>query len=220
MDMITEYAHFELIDAPKYEELLKKIEYIGRVCYKSEDRIKEGSAEKFIGNILKNGHESVVEHGSITVKFICDRGVSHELVRHRIASYSQESTRYCNYSKDKYGNQITCIDISTGFKYDLSDEIDKQKYLIWQEAMSYAEKKYFELLALGASPQEARSVLPNSLKTEIVASLDIRSWRNLLRLRTNKAAHPQFRELACAILKDFINRYPVFFEDLSDLSEF
>ncbi|MCR5294208.1 MAG: FAD-dependent thymidylate synthase [Lachnospiraceae bacterium] len=217
--MILEKARFELIDPPDYQELLKKIEYIGRVCYKSEDKIAEGSAERFIGNIVKRGHESVIEHGSITVKFICDRGVSHELVRHRIASYSQESTRYCNYSKDKYGNQISCIDIATGFEYNLEDETDRKKFLVWQEAMEYAEKKYFELLALGASPQEARSVLPNSLKTEVAATLDIRSWRNLLRLRTAKAAHPQFRELACALLEELSARYPVFFEDLAESEE-
>ena len=111
-----------------YAEMLDKIEKIGRVCYKSEDNIKEGSAEKFIRGIVAHGHESVIEHESITVKVICDRGVTHEIVRHRIASYSQESTRYCNYTNDKFGNQITCIDIASGFHYNLDDPADRKKY--------------------------------------------------------------------------------------------
>lgn len=212
--MLTISPSFELIDPPLYEELLEKVERAGRVCYKSESKISEGSAEKFISSLLSRGHESVIEHAIISVKITCDRGVTHELVRHRIASYSQESTRYCNYSKNKYGNQITCIDISTGFKYDLTNEVDLQKYNIWIEAMNNAENSYFALLNLGASPQEARSVLPNSLKTDIVTTMNIRSWRNFFKLRTSAAAHPQMREIASMLLNDFVNRYPVFFSDL------
>ena len=107
--MITIQPEIEILSTESYEDMLRRIEKIGRVCYKSEERIGEGTAEKFIAGIIKRGHESVIEHGSITVKVTCDRGVTHEIVRHRIASYSQESTRYCNYSKDKFGNQITCI---------------------------------------------------------------------------------------------------------------
>ena len=116
--MITIQPEIEILSTESYEDMLRRIEKIGRVCYKSEERIGEGTAEKFIAGIIKRGHESVIEHGSITVKVTCDRGVTHEIVRHRIASYSQESTRYCNYSKDKFGNQITCIDLATGFSYD------------------------------------------------------------------------------------------------------
>ena len=105
--MITIQPEIEILSTESYEDMLRRIEKIGRVCYKSEERIGEGTAEKFIAGIIKRGHESVIEHGSITVKVTCDRGVTHEIVRHRIASYSQESTRYCNYSKDKFGNQIT-----------------------------------------------------------------------------------------------------------------
>ena len=115
--MITIQPEIEILSTESYEDMLRRIEKIGRVCYKSEERIGEGTAEKFIAGIIKRGHESVIEHGSITVKVTCDRGVTHEIVRHRIASYSQESTRYCNYSKDKFGNQITCIDLATGFSY-------------------------------------------------------------------------------------------------------
>lgn len=124
--MITIQPEIEILSTESYEDMLRRIEKIGRVCYKSEERIGEGTAEKFIAGIIKRGHESVIEHGSITVKVTCDRGVTHEIVRHRIASYSQESTRYCNYSKDKFGNQITCIDLATGFSYDLDDENDRK----------------------------------------------------------------------------------------------
>lgn len=211
--MIIEKANVEVISNNSYEDMLKKIEKIGRVCYKSEDKIKDGTAEKFIKGIIKRGHESVIEHESISVRFICDRGVSHEIVRHRIASYSQESTRYCNYANEKYGEQITCIDIASGFKYDLNNENDRKKYDIWVNAMKNSEESYFKMIELGASPQEARCVLPNSLKTEIVATMNIRGWRNFFKLRTAKAAHPQFREIACMLLQVFAKNYPVFFED-------
>ena len=212
--MIIQKATVEVLSAERYEDMLRRVERIGRVCYKSEDRIQEGSAEAFIRGILRRGHESVIEHGSITVKFICDRGVTHEIVRHRIASYSQESTRYCNYVKEKFGSQITCIDLATGFRYDLSDETDRKKYEVWQRAMEDAERSYFQMIELGATPQEARSVLPNSLKTELVATMNLREWRHFFRLRTDPAAHPQCREVAQMLLERFAKDYPVFFADL------
>ena len=212
--MIIQKPAVEVLSTERYEDMLRRVERIGRVCYKSEDRIEEGSAEKFIRGIIRRGHESVIEHGSITVKFICDRGVTHEIVRHRIASYSQESTRYCNYVKEKFGSQITCIDLATGFRYDLDDETDRKKYEVWQKAMENAERSYFQMIELGATPQEARSVLPNSLKTELVATMDLREWRHFFRLRTDPAAHPQCREVACMLLERFAWDYPVFFEDL------
>ena len=212
--MIIQKPAVEVLSTESYEDMLRRIERIGRVCYKSEDRIEEGSAEKFIRGIIRRGHESVIEHGSITVKFICDRGVTHEIVRHRIASYSQESTRYCNYVKEKFGSQITCIDLATGFRYDLSGETDRKKYEVWQRAMENAERSYFQMIELGATPQEARSVLPNSLKTELVATMDLREWRHFFRLRTDPAAHPQCREVACMLLERFARDYPVFLEDL------
>ena len=205
---------FEIMDDIDGAKILQKLERCGRVCYKSEDKITEGSAEKFIGMILKSGHESVLEHEKLTVKFICDRGVTHEIVRHRIASYSQESTRYCNYSGDKFGNEITVIDIAGGFSYDLNNETDLQKYEAWMRAMENAEKSYFELIELGATPQEARSVLPNSLKTEIVVTMNLRSWRNFFRLRCDSHAHPQMREVANIALDLFKKRLPIFFDDI------
>ena len=204
----------EIIDMDDYDRIVKKIEKIGRVCYKSESNISDGTAERFIGNILRRGHESVIEHEAITVRFTCDRGVTHEIVRHRIASYSQESTRYCNYTSDKFGNEITVIDIASGFEYDLSKPEDQKKYEIWKRSMEETEKKYFELLDAGATPQEARSVLPNSLKTEIVITMNLRAWRNFFRLRVDKAAHPQMREVAGIALKEFKEKLPLFFEDI------
>ena len=213
--MLVIKPSIEIIDMDSYENTLKKIEKIGRVCYKSEGKITEDSAEKFIRALLTRQHESVIEHESVTIRMICDRGVSHEIVRHRIASYSQESTRYCNYAGDKFDNQITVIDLASGFEYDLSKENDKAKYEVWTKAMEDAEKAYFRMLELGASPQEARSVLPNSLKTEIVVTMNLRSWRNFFRLRVDSHAHPQMREIACPLLRAFQARIPIVFDDIN-----
>lgn len=204
----------EIIDMDSYETILKKIERIGRVCYKSEGKITEDSAEKFIRSLLTRQHESVIEHESVTVRLVCDRGVSHEIVRHRIASYSQESTRYCNYAGEKFDSQITVIDLASGFEYDFSRENDRAKYEVWKTAMEHAEKAYFRMLELGATPQEARSVLPNSLKTEIVVTMNLRSWRNFFRLRTDSHAHPQMREVAGIVFREFREKLPVFVADL------
>lgn len=188
-------------------EILKRIERAGRVCYKSEEKINDDSAKRFVQSIIKSGHESVIEHEKITVRIICDRGVSHEIVRHRIASYSQESTRYCNYNADKFGNELTFI------KPYFWEE-DSKEYSIWLESMKYVEKCYMELIALGAKPQEARSVLPNSLKTEIVVTMNLREWRHFFSLRAAKAAHPQMRQIAVPLLKTFQNIVPIVFDDI------
>lgn len=199
---------FEIMDDIDGAEILQKLERCGRVCYKSEDKITEGSAEKFIGMILKSGHESVLEHEKLTVKFICDRGVTHEIVRHRIASYSQESTRYCNYSKDKFGNELTFI--RPCFWAD-----DSEEYAVWKQAMEDIEKTYVKLISLGAKPEEARSILPNSLKTEIVCTMNLREWRHFFRLRTAERAHPQIREISVALLDELKKRIPVIFDDIN-----
>lgn len=199
---------FEIMDDIDGAKILQKLERCGRVCYKSEDKITEGSAEKFIGMILKSGHESVLEHEKLTVKFICDRGVTHEIVRHRIASYSQESTRYCNYSKDKFGNELTFI--RPCFWAD-----DSEEYAVWKQAMEEIEKTYVKLISLGAKPEEARSILPNSLKTEIVCTMNLREWRHFFRLRTAERAHPQIREISVALLDELKRRIPVIFDDIN-----
>ena len=188
-------------------EMLKRIEKAGRTCYKSEDRITEESAKSFVRMLIERGHESVLEHASITVRFVCDRGVSHEIVRHRLASYSQESTRYCNYSGDRFRNKITFI------KPCFLEE-GTGGYKLWKQAMFIAEKEYFELLNLGCTPQEARSVLPNSIKTEVVMTANLREWRHFLKLRTAKAAHPQMRELTVPLLHELQERIPVVFDDI------
>ena len=212
--MIAIKPSAEILSGKNYHQMLENIERIGRVCYKSEDAIHPGSAEQFIRNIIARGHESVIEHESISVRVVCDRGVSHEIVRHRIASYSQESTRYCNYTQDRFGSQLLCIDIATGFRYDLDDPADRKKYELWTAAMESAERFYFQLIEAGARPEEARSVLPNSLKTEIVMTMNLREWRHFFRLRTSRRAHPQIAEIASALLEEFASRYPVFFGDL------
>lgn len=199
---------FEILENVNGVEMLRKLEKIGRVCYKSEDRITEDSAKKFIANILKNGHESVIEHEKISVRVICDRGVSHEIVRHRIASYSQESTRYCNYSNAKFGNELTVIK-------PLFWTEDSEAYKLWVEAMQKIENTYNQMIELGATPQEARSILPNSLKTEIVVSMNLREWRHFFKLRTSLRAHPQMREIACSMLDEFKRIVPVIFDDIS-----
>ena len=150
----------------------------------------------------------MLEHEKITVSIICDRGVTHELVRHRIASYSQESTRYCNYTNEKFGSELTFIKPCFWAEGD-------PNYRIWEEQMRQAEQAYNALIAAGASPQEARSVLPNSLKTEIVVTMNLREWRHFFRLRTAPAAHPQMREMAELLLEAFRNGVPVIFDDLT-----
>ena len=197
----------ELITPIDGDIILKRIEECGRVCYKSEDKITDDSAVKFVQNIIKRGHEAVLEHCSFTLKFICDRGVSHEIVRHRIAAYCQESTRYCNYSKDGFGNEITVIKPCFLNKTDPA-------YGHWYNACQKAEEEYFNMLNAGCSPQEARSVLPNSLKTEVVMTANLREWRHFFKLRCSPAAHPQMREVATIALNKVKERVPVIFDDI------
>lgn len=201
----------ELINPVPYQAALNTIEIAGRTCYQSENKMTDDSAEGFIRRIIQRGHESVLEHVCVTARFVCDRGVSHEIVRHRIGAYSQESTRYCNYSGDKFGSEITVINPlftgPNGFMQGLE----------WTKSCISAETTYLKLIHSGASPQEARSVLPNSLKTTIVVTYDIREWRHFLRLRCAPEAHPQMRQVADMARKLLTERYPVFFEDINDL---
>ena len=198
---------FEVLDDLDGRRMLRKIEAAGRICYKSEENITDGSAEIFVRSILKNGHESVIEHEKISVRVVCDRGVSHEIVRHRIASYSQESTRYCNYSKEKFGKELTFIK-------PVFWEEDSKAYQLWKNLMKKTEASYNELIEMGAAPQEARSILPNSLKTEIVITMNLREWRHFFRLRTSKKAHPQMRQISRMILEYFKENIPAVFDDI------
>ena len=198
---------FEILSPVDGQGILQHIERCGRVSYKSEDKITDTSAQTFVGSIIKRGHEAVLEHASVTVKFVVDRGVSHEIVRHRLAAYCQESTRYCNYSKDGFGGQVTFIQ---------PNFLDRgtRGWELWVLACEQAEKAYFDLLNWGCSPQEARAVLPNSLKTEVVMTANLREWRHFFKLRTAPAAHPQMREVTIPLLRRMQELIPVVFDDI------
>ncbi len=188
--------------------VLRRLERYTRVCYKSEDQMKNDAPnDKFLQDKIRSGHESIIEHEKITVMFIVDRGISHEIVRHRIAAYSQESTRYCRYDRDKFGNEISVIE-----PYFFLNDI--QAYEMWCTACQVAEDKYMEMLKAGRSAQEARSVLPNSLKTEIVVTYNMREWRHFFRLRCDIAAHPQMRQVAIPLLLCFQDKLPPLFADI------
>lgn len=186
-------------------EELKMLEKIARVCYKSESHITEDgeSAKKLITALIRSGHEAMLEHGIISVKFTVDRGVSHEMVRHRMASFAQESTRYCNYSGDRFGNELTFIKPSF---------FNIEEYRDWKRTMKNIEKHYLKLIEMGAKPEEARSVLPNSLKTEIVVTANYREWRHIFALRTSPKAHPQIREVMIPLMQELREKIPVVFE--------
>lgn len=205
--MRTINAGYEILTPIRGDEL-QLIEKAGRTCYKSEDKITDESAKKFVAGLIKRNHEAMLEHSFLSIRFICDRGVSHELVRHRLASFAQESTRYCNYSQDKFGNELTFI------KPCFFDDI---KYQRWLSAMADAQCAYFDLLNSGASPQEARSVLPNSIKTEVVMSTNYREWRHFFKLRAARAtgpAHPQMEEITRPLLEELKTLIPVVFDDI------
>ena len=197
----------ELWPAPDGQAALDHIERCGRVCYQSGHRIGPGTALEFARMVLRRGHESVLEHVSATVRFVCDRGVTHEIVRHRIASYSQESTRYCNYREGQAGRGITVV-------RPFYLEEGTPAWEAWHDACQRAEDAYFRLLDEGRSPQEARAVLPGSLKAELVMTANFRAWRHFFRLRADPAAHPQMREVACPLLAQFRAAVPVVFDDV------
>lgn len=222
-------------------EFLKTIERAGRVCYKSEDKITDTSCLPFVARLIKNGHEAMIEHApSISMKFVCDRGVSHEIVRHRLFSFAMESTRYCDYS----GEGIVFI-LPDWFEYCREDDFEelsglmsedkfnemlynmyeddaiwdvdegpKHPEVLWLWSMRKSEIEYQNLINLGWSPQQARSVLPNSLKTEIIVTGNLREWRHFFRLRTAKTAHPQMQEVANMALDMLKAQIPVVFDDI------
>lgn len=193
------------------QKMLEKIKQVARTCYKSEGRIKEGSAEKMVKALVNSGHEAMLEHASVTVKFVVDRGISHEIVRHRMASFAQESTRYCNYSKDDFGSEITFI-IPDYLEYK------SEGWNIWKESMKQSEDAYFKMLDFGLSPQQARAVLPNSTKTEIVMTANLREWRHFFKLRAEGVTgspHPQMLEVAVPLLQDMQKLIPVIFDNIA-----
>jgi len=203
--MILVSQSYEILTPIDGDRILKSIERAGRTCYKSEDKITEHSAKKFVAMILARGHESVIEHESISVKFTTDRGVSHEIVRHRLASYSQESTRYC-----RYEGEIQVIG---------PPGLNEETREVWLQAIGVAQGAYQRLLDYGVTPEIARSVLPNALKTEIVMTANLREWRHFFKLRTANAAHPQMRQLTRPLLAELQERIPVIFDGVGDIEK-
>lgn len=205
---------------PKYEILtdiseggikeLQQIERVARVCYKSEDKITPDgeSAKKLVGFLVKQGHEAMLEHSQLSVLFTCDRAIANELVRHRIASFAQESTRYCNYSKEKFGGELSFI------RPYYIDDLSEEACDAISDSCLWAEKLYLQLIKDGLRPEQARCVLPLCLKTEIVITANYREWRNIFKLRTPVAAHPQMRELMCPLLLEVQKKIPVVFDDI------
>lgn len=190
------------------ETILKPIERAGRICYKSENNITDDSCLTFCKNILNRGHEAVIEHSQLSVRFTVDRAIANELVRHRIASYCQESTRYVNYSKDKFGNEIKVIEPEDLLPRDSTD------YNIWWMSCKNAEEAYMAMLSNNVKPEIARNVLPLSTATEIIMTANIREWRSVMRLRTNSRAHPQMRSIMRKLLDDLKSKVPVLFDDI------
>lgn len=200
-------SSFSFIQPPSYDELLIKTELAGRTCYKSEDKIGPDSAEKFVRMLISSGHESVIECCSISVRIICDRATSHQLVRHRLSSFSQESQRYCRYDGSKSEDGVVFIKPSCWPE-------DHMCYHVWEAEISSAEEAYLLLLSMGARSQEARKVLPNSTKTELVMTCNLRQWRHVFKERCQPAADQDTRELMCRLRGVLIDNYPAFFEDL------
>lgn len=194
----------ELLWATEISEQM--IEIAGRTCYKSEDKITMDSSRKFVTMLRKSGHHAMIEHAVASFRIVTDRGITHEIVRHRLASYAQESTRYCNYSKDKFGNECSFIQ---------PPNLNHEQTIQWRQACLCAERIYFDLLGKGCTPEIARSVLPNCLKTEIVMMANLREWRHFIKLRGSQAAHPQIRPIALWIWTELIRIAPSVFEDLS-----
>ena len=185
---------------------LQIIEAAGRICYKSEDKITTDSAEDFVRKIVARGHEAVIEHASASFRIVTDRGISHEIVRHRIASYCQESTRYCNYANTRFGREISVIE---------PPKMDERQREAWLYGCEAAEEAYFRMLEAGATPQIARAVLPTCLKTELIMTANFREWRHFLKLRLAAGAHPQVVEVAGLIRAVLLAECPAVFGDLA-----
>lgn len=209
----SSYEILSINDSP-----LRLIEIAGRTCYRSEDKITDDSAEKFAQMIQTKNHMSVIEHSFLSVRFVCSRGISHELVRHRLASFSQESTRYVGYHKDKFDGQVTYVWPAWIPKEeriyghdDIALGMPSHKRAYWVQTLKQCEDGYMAMIKNSATAQEARGVLPNDLKTEIVMSANFREWKHVFELRCSKAAHPDMRELMIPLAREMNARYPSLF---------
>jgi thymidylate synthase (FAD) len=206
------------IVSPSYEiltkldgiKILKHIEKIARTCYRSEDKISADgeSAKNMIRTLIAAGHEAMIEHYSVSVRFICDLGFYKDLTRHRMASYAIESTRYCNYSKGKFNQELTFIE-------PCNIEKGTSEYGIWLECMDRIEKSYMQMAQLGCKPDQMRMLLPHSIKSEVNITANLREWRHIFRLRTSRAAHPALRQLMLPLLEEFKNKISVVFDDIT-----
>lgn len=209
MKIVNPWIEVEEIDGIK---IMKKIERACRTCYRSEGSISEESYKNLLKNCINRGHESVLEHEKVTIRMYCDIGVYKDLTRHRFASFSIESTRYCSYDKDKYGNEIKCINPSY--------IEDKEIYAEWKKSMEDMEKHYMKMKELGASTDMCRLALPHSTAAEVTMTADIREWKHILELRTSNKAHPAIRQLLIPLLKYFQKEMPEIFLNVDYDKEF
>ena len=188
------------------KDIMKKIEKACRTCYRSEGLITEDSYKQLLENCINRGHESVLEHEKITIKMICDIGVYKDLTRHRFGSFSIESTRYCNYSKDKFNNEINFI------KPIFADELNK--FDIWKNTLQNIENAYMQMVEAGCKPDEMRMILPHSTAAEVTMTANIREWKHILNLRTKKMTHPAVQQLMIPLLLNFKKNMPEIFKDI------
>lgn len=188
------------------KEILKHLERCARNCYKSEDKITEDSAKKMIAKLIEMGHEAMIEHFNITVKLTTDVGAYKDLTRHRHASFAIESTRYCNYSKGKYGNELTVI--------KPCNITENDQYAVWEQAMRSAEGYYNNMAKLGCKADQLRMILPHSTKADVIMTANLREWRHILNLRCAPAAHPSVQQIMKMVLSEFHNKIPVIFDDI------
>lgn len=205
---VVQQSYEILTDLSNPIKILKDIERAARTCYKSENNITDDSCLTMCKQLTRNAHEAMLEHSQLSIKFTVDKGISHEIVRHRLFSFAQESSRYCNYSKGKFGSEIKVI-IPDDF------ELRSKEYETWYNACKYAEDSYMELINEGVKPELARNVLPHSLATEIVVTGNIREWRHFFKLRCDTRAHPQMRSISRKLLDDLKSKIPVLLDDIT-----
>jgi len=203
MRIVEPWIKVEKIDGTK---IMKRLERACRTCYRSEGNITEDSYKKLLTNCITRGHESVLEHEKVTVRIYSDIGSYKDLTRHRFASFSVESTRYCSYDKDKYGNEIAIIN-------PVYIE-DKEMYETWKKTIQEIENGYIKMKQLGASTDMCREVLPHSTAAEYTMTANIREWKHILSLRTTKHVHPSIRQVLIPLLKYFKQEMPEIFDDV------
>ncbi len=205
----------EIVSEINSDKMLKQIEKCARNCYKSESNITEDttSAVKMIGKLIEMGHTAMIEFADVIVNLHCDVGVYKDLTRHRHCSFAIESTRYCNYSKGKFGNEISVI------KPCNMDE-NSGIYHTWLKAMNDMERAYMQMAEIGATPDQLRMILPHSTAASVMMKANIREWRHIFNLRCAKAAHPSVRQIMLMTLNEFHNKIPVLFDDLYEQFRF